>query len=136
MRGANRHRAQGQLVSVVRHADGLVLGQARAADKSNEITAVLSVVAGPGALWALAGTVTTLDALLPRRRIAAQIRRQHGHSLLVVKANQPGLSTAIGQLFTEPPPSEATDDAESVTTTDCDTAMDSSSYLLIACDAL
>src|SRR5215207_2400650 len=39
VRGANRHGARVHLVGLVRHGDGLVLGQVAVADKSNEITA-------------------------------------------------------------------------------------------------
>ncbi len=42
-----------------------------------------------------------MDALLTQRALAAQMRQQGKHDLLVVKANQPALSTAIRQLFTE-----------------------------------
>ncbi len=37
------------------------------------------------------GTVTTMDALLTQRTLAAQIRRRGGHYLMVVKENQPAL---------------------------------------------
>ena len=96
--GANRHGATVHLVSLVRHADGVVLGQVRVADKSNELTAAPGLLAGRD----LTGTVTTMDALLTQRTLAAQIRRQGGHYLMVVKENQPALYSAIHRLFTEP----------------------------------
>lgn len=98
VRGANRHGARVHLVSLVRHDDGVVLGQVGVADKSNEITAAPRLLAGRD----LTGTVSTMDALLTQRALAAQIRQQGGHYLMVVKENQPLLSTAMQQLFTEP----------------------------------
>ena len=98
VRGANAHGAGVHLVSLVRHADGVVLGQVRVADKSNELTAAPGLLAGRD----LTGTVTTMDALLTQRTLAAQIRRQGGHYLMVVKENQPALYSAIHRLFTEP----------------------------------
>lgn len=114
VRGATHHGARVHLVSLVRHADGCVLGQVAVTDKSNEITAAPCVLAGRD----LTGTVTTMDSLLTQRAIAEQIRAQGGHYLMVVKANQPTLHAAIDRLFTEPPPLLPTDHAETVTTLD------------------
>ena len=105
MRGANRHGAKVHLVSLVRHADAVVLGQVRVADKSNEITAAPRLLAGRD----LTGTVTTMDALLTQRELAAQIRRRRGRYLLVAKENPPALYDAIHRRFTEAPPPAATD---------------------------
>ena len=114
VRGANRHGADVHLVGLVRHADGLVLGQVRVAAKSNEITAAPRLLADRD----LGGAVVTADALLTQRALAAQIRRQGGHYLLLVKENQPELHLAIHRLFTEPPPPLPSDCAERVTTTE------------------
>lgn len=100
VRGATARGAPTYLVSRVRHGDGVVLGQVRVAAKSNEITAVPRLLAGQD----LAGSVITMDALLAQRGLAAQIREQRGHYLLVVKRNQPTLYEAIAELFTLPPP--------------------------------
>ncbi|HEX5506768.1 MAG TPA: ISAs1 family transposase [Thermomicrobiales bacterium] len=118
VRGATRHGAAVHLVSLVRHADARVLGQVRVAATSNERTAAPRLLAGPGAPWAVAGTVTTMDAQLARRAIAAQIRAQRGHDLLVVKANQPELYAAIAARFTLPPPPLAANRAAAYTTVD------------------
>lgn len=114
VRGANRHGTTVHLVSLVRHDDGRVLGQCAVADKSNEITAAPRLLAGRD----LRGTVTTMDALLTQRELAAQIRAQGGHYLMVVKANQPELLAAITTLFSTPPLPVATDAAASVATCD------------------
>jgi len=114
VRGANRHGARVHLVGLVRHGDGLVLGQVAVADKSNEITAAPRLLAGRN----LSGTVTTMDAQLTQRKLARQIRDQGGHYLMVVKANQPDLYAAIVELFAAPPVADAADARERVTTLD------------------
>jgi len=114
VRGANRHGASVHLVGLVRHADALVLGQVRVAARSNEITAAPRLLAGRD----LGGAVVTADALLTQRALAAQIRRQGGHYLMVVKENQPALHAALHRPFTEPPPPLPSDRAERVTTTE------------------
>jgi len=114
LRGASRHGARVHLVSLTRHADGVVLGQVAVDAKSNEITAAPRLLAERN----LAGTVTTVDALLAQRALAAQIRRQGGHYLMAVKENQPELHAAIHRLFTEPPPPLASDCAAAYTATE------------------
>jgi predicted transposase YbfD/YdcC len=114
VRGANRHGATVHLVSLVRHDDGRVLGQRAVADKSNEITAAPRLLARRD----LTGTVTTMDALLTQRELAAQIGAQGGHYLMIVKANQPELLAAITTLFERPPLPLATDEAARVATCD------------------
>jgi predicted transposase YbfD/YdcC len=114
VRGANRRGAGVHLVSRVRHADAVVLGQVAVAAKSNEITAAPRLLAGRD----LAGVVGTMDAQLTQRALAEQILAQHGHYLMVVKANQPALFGALDRLFTGAPlipwPSDA---AETASTT-------------------
>lgn len=114
VRGANRHGAAVHLVSLVRHDDGRVLGQVAVADQSHEITAAPRLLRG----WKLAGTVTTMDALLTQRKLATQIRAQDGHYLMIAKSTQPDLLAAIERLCTDPPPREAADCADTVTTCD------------------
>ena len=58
--GVNRHGASVHLVGLVRHTDGVVLGQVVVADKSNEIIAAPRPLAGRD----LIGTATTMDTLL------------------------------------------------------------------------
>ena len=98
VRGASAHGTPVHLVGLVRHESGYVLDQVQVADKTNEITAVPELLRG----HQLAGTVTTMDALLTQQPLARQIRAQGGHYLMVVKDNQPGLWSAIALLFREP----------------------------------
>jgi predicted transposase YbfD/YdcC len=94
--GANAHGAQVHLLRLTRHDDARVIRQRAVAVKSNEIPAAPQLLAGLD----LRGTVVTMDALLTQKVIAAQIRRQGGHYLMVVKDNQPSLVAAIDTLFT------------------------------------
>jgi predicted transposase YbfD/YdcC len=112
VRGANRHGAAVHLVSLVRHADGVVLGQVAVAAKTNEITAAPVLLADRD----LTGTVLTMDALLTQRALATQIRQQGGHYLMIVKANHPDLYAPIALLFTQPPTPMADDQAALATT--------------------
>jgi len=114
VRGAQLHREPLHLVSLVCHGSGVVRRQVRVRDKSNEITAVPLLLEGRD----LHGTVTTMDALLTQQAIARQIREQHGHYLMVVKANQPALYQAIALVFELPPPPLVEHHLNQVTTVD------------------
>jgi predicted transposase YbfD/YdcC len=110
--GANAHGAQVHLLSLTRHDDARVVRQRAVAVKSNAIPAAPQVLAGLD----LTGVVVTMDALLTQRAIAAQIRQQRGHYLMVVKENQPALHAAIDLLFTGGVPPWPTDYAATHTT--------------------
>lgn len=112
--GANAHGAQVHLLSLTRHADARVVRQREVAVKSNEIPAAPQLLAGLD----LTDTVVTMDALLTQKAIAAQIRRQGGHYLMVVKDNQPTLAAAIDTLFTGGCPPLPTDHLACHTTVD------------------
>ena len=112
--GANAHGARVHLLSLVRHDDARVIRQREVAAKSNEIPAAPPLLAGVD----LRGAVVTMDALLAQRAIAAQIRRQRGHYLMVVKENQPTLHAAIDLLFAGGCPALPTDHAARHTTTE------------------
>ncbi len=99
LRGARAHGRHTCLVSLVRHKSAVVLQQQAVDTKSNEITAVPTLLQGRD----LRGTVVTMDALLTQRSIAQQVLRQGGDYLMVAKQNQPELYCAIEQLFSSPP---------------------------------
>ena len=99
VRGASAYGETVHLVSLVRHESGVVLAQCAVADKSSEITAVPTLLAGRD----LTGTVTTMDALLTQRKQAEQVLRQGGHYLMVVKENQGTLYHDLELLFCQPP---------------------------------
>ena len=75
------------LVSAWAAANRLVLGAIPVDDKSNEITAIPSLLE----ILELSGAIITIDALGCQKEIAAQIREQGGHYVLAVKENQPRL---------------------------------------------
>jgi predicted transposase YbfD/YdcC len=112
--GANAHGAQVHLLSLTRHADACVLRQQAVAAKTNEIPAAPQLLAGLD----LTNVVVTMDALLTQHAIATQIRRQHGHYLMVVKDNQPTLAADIALIFAGTCPVVPSDHFASVTTVD------------------
>jgi predicted transposase YbfD/YdcC len=114
VRGAQAHGAKVHLVSLVHHGTGQVRKQVRVRAKSNEITAVPSLLHDQD----VRGTVITMDALLTQQTIAQQIRNQHGHYLMIVKENQPALYAAIELLFQLPPLPAPEHHLDQVTTTE------------------
>lgn len=83
------------MVSAFATQTGVVLGQVKTDDKSNEITAI------PELLQALhlKGLLVSIDAMGCQRRIAEQITKKKGDYLLMVKGNQPSLLAAIEAAF-------------------------------------
>ncbi|MGF6604968.1 putative transposase YbfD/YdcC [Paraburkholderia sp. GAS448] len=75
------------LVSAYGSGLGVVLGQVRTADKSNEITAIPELL---DALQ-LKGAIVTIDAMGCQRNIAARILDAGADYVLAVKENQPTL---------------------------------------------
>ena len=112
VRGAGKHGAKVHLVSLVRHGNGMALGQRKVTDKSNEIVAVPQLLQGRD----LSGTVTTMDAMNTQRALAQQILAQHGDYLMQVKENHPTLYTDIKTFFDTPPALPGEDDRETYTT--------------------
>ena len=76
---------------------GLVIGQVKTTEKSNEITAIPELLQ----CLALKDTTVTIDAMGCQTAIAAAIVQQEGHYLLAVKDNQPSLHTEIQDAFAE-----------------------------------
>ena len=79
------------VVSAYASEVGLVLGQQRCEEKSNEITAIEALL--PNLL--LTGCIVTIDAMGCQTAIAAQIIERKGDYLLNAKDNQPKLAEAI-----------------------------------------
>jgi predicted transposase YbfD/YdcC len=92
---AHREGTPVHMVSAFATAVGLVLGQEKIADKSNEITAI------PVLLDALyfKGLLISIDAMGCQKEIAAKIVEKRGDYLLAVKGNQPTLLAAIEAAF-------------------------------------
>jgi len=77
--------------------EGLVLGQIKVEDKSNEIVAIPELLR----LLELCGTTVTIDAIGCQTEIARTIVDGEGHYLLSVKENQPTLHKEIVETFAE-----------------------------------
>lgn len=86
------------LLSALSHRIGVVLGQVAVDNKTNEITAMLELLAG----LVLNGKLITGDALLTQHKIVSTIMEQGGDYLLVVKDNQPLLREDIQAVFETP----------------------------------
>jgi predicted transposase YbfD/YdcC len=84
------------LVSAWSSEQGLILGQEKVADKSNEIKAIPKLLD----LLALSGALVTLDAMGCQKDIAAKIREKDAHYILALKENQSGLYHDV-RLFLE-----------------------------------
>lgn len=76
---------------------GLVLGQVKTHDKSNEIKAIPELLK----ILDIQGCIVTMDAAGCQRKIAAQIIAQDGHYVIAVKENQPTLLHDLERLFIE-----------------------------------
>jgi predicted transposase YbfD/YdcC len=99
VRGVSRDGHPCQLVSLVAHGSGTVLGQADVARKRDERSAVPRLLAGRD----LHGCVLTMDALHTLKGTARLILDQGGDYLMVVKKNQGALYEFLELLFTLPP---------------------------------
>ena len=83
------------LVSAWAEGNGLVLGQRKVDEKSNEITAIPKLLAA----LELAGTVVTIDAMGCQRSIAAKIVEKKADYVLAVKDNQGLLAEQVRDSF-------------------------------------
>jgi len=109
------NKAAIHMVSAWSHENGVVLGQVKTDDKSNEITAV------PDLLKRLdiAGCIVTLDAMGCQKEIARQIMAQKGDYVLTLKGNQGGLLEEAKALFKEVQGEEFDDCKQSHMRTKC-----------------
>jgi predicted transposase YbfD/YdcC len=99
LRGSRKQGAtDAHLLGALSQRVGVVLGQVAVSDKTNEITAMLELLAS----LVLEGKVITGDALLTQHKIASQVIEQGGDYLLVVKDNQPLLREDIEAVFEAP----------------------------------
>ncbi len=90
-----RRRGAIHVISAFSAMSGVVLGQLKTADKSNEITAMPQLID----LLDLKGKIVTTDAMGCQKDIAEKIRRREGDYLLAVKGNQGRLYRAIEEAF-------------------------------------
>jgi len=83
------------MVSALSSEYGLVLGQQKCYEKSNEITAIPELLN----LLYLAGTVITIDAMGCQKNIASKIIDKGADYLLAVKGNQGNLYKEVIEMF-------------------------------------
>jgi predicted transposase YbfD/YdcC len=77
---------------------GMVLGQIKTDDKSNEITAIPELIK----MLVLEGTVVTIDAMGCQKKITHAIIDNHGDYVIQVKDNQKTLFQDIALFFKDP----------------------------------
>ena len=111
LRGSRKQGAPGvHLLSALAHQVGVTLAQQAVADKTNEITAVETVLSQ----LVLTGRVVTMDALLTQTAVAQTIVDAGGDYVMVVKANQPQLRADIALIFAEPPLGDYQETADTI----------------------
>lgn len=91
----SRRRGAIHVISAFSTMSGVVLGQLKTDEKSNEITAIPDLIN----LIDLKGKIVTTDAMGCQKDIAEKIRSQEGDYLLAVKGNQGKLYRAIEEAF-------------------------------------
>jgi len=85
------------MVSAWANANGVVLGQVKTSEKSNEITAIPKLLE----VLELKGCIVTLDAMGCQRKIAEQIIEKGADYVLAVKGNQDSLYDDVFQFMEE-----------------------------------
>ncbi|WP_413477380.1 ISAs1 family transposase [Serratia proteamaculans] len=91
----SRRRGAIHVISAFSTMSGVVLGQLKTNEKSNEITAMPELID----LLDLKGKIVTTDAMGCQKDIAEKIRNREGDYLLAVKGNQGRLYRAIEEAF-------------------------------------
>ncbi len=111
LRGSKKQGAPGtHLLSALAHHVGVTLAQHAVDDKTNEITAVESLLCQ----LVLEGRIVTMDALLTQRHVAQAIVDKGGDYVMIVKENQPQLRADIELVFTLPPVGDRQETARTV----------------------
>jgi predicted transposase YbfD/YdcC len=111
LRGSKKQGAPGtHLLSALAHHVGVTLAQHAVDDKTNEITAVETLLQH----LVLDGRIFTMDALLTQRHVAQTIVDKGGDYVMIVKENQPRLHADIELVFTLPPVGDRQDTVRTV----------------------
>ena len=111
LRGAKKQGAPGaHLLSALAHQVGVTLAQHAVDDKTNEITAVGTLLEQ----LVLEGRIVTMDALLTQRHVAQTIVDKGGDYVMIVKENQPQLHADIELVFALPPAGDRQETARTV----------------------
>jgi len=96
-RKPGKDRPTVHLVNAWLREAGLVLGQVKTHNKSNEIKAIPELLK----VLDIQGCIVTMDAAGCQRKVVAQIIAQRGHYVVAVKGNQPTLLQDVERLFVE-----------------------------------
>jgi len=102
----SRHSGQSaiHLVSAFASEAGIVLGQIKTGEKSNEITAIPELLD-----WLdVRGAIVTIDAMGCQKAIAEKIINKGGDYLLALKGNQSSLHEEVRLHFEQPTPTTLT----------------------------
>ena len=111
LRGSKKQGAPGtHLLSALAHHVGVTLAQHAVDDKTNEITAVETILRQ----LVLEGRIVTRDVLLTQRHVAQTIVDKGGDYVMIVKENQPQLRADIALVFAQPPWGDAPGTAHTV----------------------
>src|SRR6476619_6029141 len=111
LRGSKKQGAPGvHLLSALAHHVGVTLAQHAVDDKTNEITAVETILQH----LVLEGRIVTMDALLTQRHVAQTIVDKGGDYVMIVKDNQPQLHADIELVFALPPAGDRQETARTV----------------------
>src|SRR6266849_6738815 len=111
LRGSTKPGAPGMhLLSALAHHVGVTLAQHAVDDKTNEITAVETLLCQ----LVLEGRIVTMDALLTQRHVAQTIVDKGGDYVMIVKDNQPQLRADIELVFALPPTGDRQETARTV----------------------
>jgi predicted transposase YbfD/YdcC len=111
LRGSKKQGAPGtHLFSALAHHVGVTLAQHAVDDKTNEITAVETLLCQ----LVLEGRIVTMDALLTQRHVAQTIVDKGGDDVMIVKDNQPQLRADIALVFALPPTGDRQETARTV----------------------
>ena len=111
LRGSRKHGAPGvHRLSALAHQVGVTRAPQAVADKTNEITAVETVLGQR----VLKGRVVTMDALLTQTAVAQTIVDAEGDDVMIVKANPPQRRSDIELICAEPPVGDHHETAETL----------------------
>ena len=111
LRGSKKQGAPGtHLLSALAHHVGVTLAQQGVDDKTNEITAVETLLCQ----LVLEGRIVTMDALLTQRHVAQTIVDKGGDYVMIVKDNQPQLRADIELVLALPPAGDRQETARTV----------------------
>jgi len=98
------------IVSAWASDNGLVLGQVKVDDKSNEITAIPQLLG----VLEIKGCIVTIDAMGCQKDIAAQITDKKADYVLALKANHATVHQEVKEFFTDAVPPCALQAAQTV----------------------